>query len=48
MKRDMTGGAVVIATLAGLADVGCPVRVVGLVAAAENSVGGNALRPATW
>ena len=45
MKRDMTGGAVVMAVLAALADVGCPVRVVGLVAAAENAVGGNALRP---
>ncbi|HEU5036912.1 MAG TPA: leucyl aminopeptidase family protein [Nocardioides sp.] len=45
MKRDMTGGAVVLATMAALADVGCPVRVVGLVAAAENAVGGNALRP---
>jgi len=45
MKRDMTGGAVVMATLAALADVGCPVKVVGLVAAAENAVGGNALRP---
>jgi leucyl aminopeptidase len=45
MKRDMTGGAVVMATLAALADVGCPVRVVGLVAAAENAVAGNALRP---
>jgi leucyl aminopeptidase len=45
MKRDMTGGAVVMATMAALADVGCPVRVVGLVAAAENAVGGNALRP---
>src|SRR4051812_30231639 len=45
MKRDMTGGAVVMATLAALAAVGCPVRVVGLVAAAENAVGGNAVRP---
>ncbi len=45
MKRDMTGGAVVLATMAALADVGCPVRVVGLVAAAENAVSGNALRP---
>lgn len=45
MKRDMTGGAVVLATMAALAAVGCPVRVVGLVAAAENAVGGNALRP---
>ena len=45
MKRDMTGGAVVMATMAALAAVGCPVRVVGLVAAAENAVSGNALRP---
>jgi leucyl aminopeptidase len=45
MKRDMTGGAVVLATMAALADVGCPVRVIGLVPAAENAVGGSALRP---
>ncbi len=45
MKRDMTGGGVVLSTMAALAAVGCPVRVVGLVAAAENAVGGNALRP---
>jgi leucyl aminopeptidase len=45
MKRDMTGGAVVMSTMAALAAVGCPVRVVGLVAAAENAVGGNSLRP---
>ncbi|MCR1781969.1 leucyl aminopeptidase family protein [Nocardioides carbamazepini] len=45
MKRDMTGGAVVLATMAALADVDCPVRVVGLVAAAENAISGSALRP---
>ena len=45
MKRDMTGGGVVISTMAALAAVGCPVPVVGLVAAAENSVSGDALRP---
>ncbi|HVK27847.1 MAG TPA: leucyl aminopeptidase family protein, partial [Nocardioides sp.] len=45
MKRDMTGGAVVLATMAALADVECPVRVVGLVAAAENAISGSALRP---
>ena len=45
MKRDMTGGAVVMSVMAALADVGCPVPVVGLVPAAENSIGGNALRP---
>ena len=31
--------------MAALADVDCPVQVVGLVPAAENAVGGNALRP---
>ncbi|WP_460791974.1 leucyl aminopeptidase family protein [Nocardioides maradonensis] len=45
MKRDMTGGAVVLATMAALADVDCPVRVIGLVAAAENVISGDALRP---
>lgn len=45
MKRDMSGGAVVIAVLGALAAVGCPVRVTGLVPTAENSVSGGALRP---
>jgi leucyl aminopeptidase len=45
MKRDMTGGAVVMAVMAALGRVGCPFRVTGLVPAAENAVGGNALRP---
>jgi leucyl aminopeptidase len=45
MKRDMTGGAVVMSVLGALRELGCPVRVTGLVAAAENAVSGNALRP---
>ena len=45
MKRDMTGGAVVMSVLAALADVGCPVKVVGLVPTAENAVGGSSIRP---
>jgi leucyl aminopeptidase len=45
MKRDMTGGGVVLAVMGALADVDCPVRVTGLVPAAENAVGGDALRP---
>jgi leucyl aminopeptidase len=45
MKRDMTGGGVVIATMAGLRDLGVRVRVTGLVAAAENSISGTAQRP---
>ena len=45
MKRDMTGGGVVISVLAALSAIGCPVKVTGLVAAAENSVGGDSMRP---
>jgi len=45
MKRDMTGGAVVIAVLGALRALGCPVRVTGLVPLAENAVSGDALRP---
>ncbi|MGL5827105.1 MAG: leucyl aminopeptidase family protein [Nocardioides sp.] len=45
MKRDMTGGGVVMATMAALAAVDCQVAVTGLVAAAENAVSGRALRP---
>jgi leucyl aminopeptidase len=41
----MTGGAVVMAVMAALAAVACPVRVIGLVAAAENAISGHALRP---
>jgi leucyl aminopeptidase len=45
MKRDMTGGAVVMAVLAALGRLGCPLRVTALVPAAENAIAGNALRP---
>lgn len=45
MKRDMTGGAVVLGVLGALAAAGCRVNVVGLVPAAENAVGGRAMRP---
>ncbi len=45
MKRDMTGGGVVLATMAALGTVGCPVRVTGLVPTAENAVSGRATRP---
>ncbi|GAB3031424.1 leucyl aminopeptidase [Nocardioides flavus (ex Wang et al. 2016)] len=45
MKRDMSGGGAVIAAMAALGDVDCPVRVVGLVPAAENAVSGTAMRP---
>ena len=45
MKRDMTGAAVVLSTMAALAAVECPVRVVGLLACAENAVSGTSMRP---
>jgi leucyl aminopeptidase len=41
----MTGAGVVMAVMGALAGVDCPVRVTALVPAAENAVGGNALRP---
>ncbi|MGN6252075.1 MAG: leucyl aminopeptidase family protein, partial [Marmoricola sp.] len=45
MKRDMTGAAVVLAVMAGLAELDCPIRVTGLLCIAENAVGGDAMRP---
>jgi leucyl aminopeptidase len=45
MKRDMSGGAVVLSVLAALADVDCPVRVTGLIPLAENMISGDAMRP---
>jgi leucyl aminopeptidase len=45
MKTDMAGGAAVIATLQALPALGLPVRVTGLVPAAENMPSGTAARP---
>ena len=45
MKRDMSGGAVVLAVLAALADVDCQVRVTGIIPLAENMISGDAMRP---
>lgn len=45
MKRDMTGAAVVAATMSALRAVDCPVRVTGLLPIAENAISGSALRP---
>ncbi|HET7691011.1 MAG TPA: leucyl aminopeptidase [Nocardioidaceae bacterium] len=45
MKRDMTGAGVVIAVMGALSAIDCPVRVTGLLACAENSVSGRAMRP---
>ena len=45
MKTDMAGGAVVIAVMGALRELGVPVKVTGLVAAAENMPSGSAMRP---
>jgi leucyl aminopeptidase len=45
MKTDMAGGAVVISVMSALRTLGVPVKVTGLVAAAENMPSGSAMRP---
>jgi leucyl aminopeptidase len=45
MKGDMAGGAAVIGGTAAVAELGLPVRVLGVVAAAENLVSGTSFRP---
>ena len=45
MKTDMSGAAVVLAVLAAAAELEVPVRVTGLLALAENAVGGASYRP---
>jgi leucyl aminopeptidase len=45
MKGDMSGGAAVLAGLGAIAELGLPVRVIGVVGATENMVGGGAYRP---
>jgi leucyl aminopeptidase len=45
MKTDMGGAAVVLSVLSGLAALGAPVRVTGLLPLAENAFSGGAQRP---
>jgi leucyl aminopeptidase len=45
MKGDMAGGAAVIAATAAVAELGLPVRILTVVAAAENLVSGTSFRP---
>jgi leucyl aminopeptidase len=45
MKTDMAGGAVVIAAMSALGELGATARVTGLIAAAENMPSGSAMRP---
>jgi leucyl aminopeptidase len=45
MKGDMAGGAAVITAMAAVAELELPVRIVAVVAAAENLVSGDSFRP---
>jgi leucyl aminopeptidase len=45
MKFDMCGGAAVIEAIAALAELGAPVRILGLVGAVENLPGPRAVKP---
>jgi leucyl aminopeptidase len=45
MKDDMAGGAAVVAAMCAIGQLGAPIRVVGVVAAAENMPGGRAFKP---
>ena len=45
MKGDMAGGAAVIAAMAAVTELDLPVRIVAVVAAAENLVSGDSFRP---
>jgi leucyl aminopeptidase len=45
MKTDMSGSAIVLAVLAACRDLGVAVRVTGLMAIAENALGGGSYRP---
>ncbi|MGA2928885.1 MAG: leucyl aminopeptidase [Solirubrobacteraceae bacterium] len=45
MKFDMAGGAAVIEAIAALAQLGAPVRALGVVGATENMPSGNAVKP---
>lgn len=45
MKGDMAGGAAVIGAMRAIAELNVPLRVVGLVPAADNMISGSAYRP---
>ena len=45
MKGDMAGGAAVVESMGAIAELGFPIRVLAVVAASENMVGGGAFRP---
>jgi leucyl aminopeptidase len=45
MKGDMSGGGAVLAGIGAIAELGLPVRTIGVVGATENMAGGGAFRP---
>jgi leucyl aminopeptidase len=45
MKMDMTGGAVVLATMKAIAELKLPIKVTAVICAAENAPGGHSYRP---
>jgi leucyl aminopeptidase len=45
MKGDMSGGAAVLESMGLIAELGLPLRVLAVIAASENAVGGGAFRP---
>jgi leucyl aminopeptidase len=45
MKFDMSGGGTVIETIAALAELRAPVRVLGLIGATENMISGSSVKP---
>ncbi len=45
MKDDMAGGAAVACAMCAMAELGAPIRAVGVIPIAENMPGGRALRP---
>ena len=45
MKDDMSGGAAVVSAMRGIALLGAPIRVVGVVPSTENMPGGRAVKP---
>ena len=45
MKTDMTGGAAVIAAMRAISLLDAPIKVIGIVPAAENMPGGRAIKP---
>jgi leucyl aminopeptidase len=45
MKTDMTGGAAVIAAMRAISLLDAPIKVIGIIPAAENMPGGRAIKP---